>query len=170
MRSICSLRRGAITAIVIAIVAALGAPGRTQAQPASTTAQPITPTLRDRVAALDRAVFDAFNRCEIDKLTAFFDPALEFYHDNAGVTWGREQFINDIKQNVCGKFTRQLQQATLEVWPIGEWGAVYSGVHHFCPASGARCTGSGRFLHVLQKTGDTWRVTRVVSFDHRALP
>ena len=40
-------------------------------------------TLRDCIETLDRELFEAFNRCELDKLANFFDPALEFYHDNA---------------------------------------------------------------------------------------
>jgi len=127
-------------------------------------------TLRDRIETLDHELFEAFNRCELDKLANFFDPALEFYHDNSGVTWGREQFIADVKANVCGKFSRKLVAGSLEVWPIGNWGAVYSGTHHFCPVGAARCAGSGRFLHIWQNKGGEWRITRVVSYDHRALP
>lgn len=33
------------------------------------------------VAALDTAVFDAFNRCDLDTLGAYFAEDVEFYHD-----------------------------------------------------------------------------------------
>lgn len=176
MTIIRSPRRGVLTAILVALFVATGLSGRPHAQtaaPAAATATPpasTTGTLRDRIDALDRALFDAFNRCELDKLANFFDPALEFYHDNGGVTWSRDQFIADVKRNVCGKFTRRLQPESLEVWPVGTWGAMYSGTHHFCQIGAARCEGSGRFLHIWQNKGGEWRITRVVSYDHRALP
>lgn len=176
MPRICSPRRGAATAVLVGLLVALGLIGKPQAQTAAQTDATATSptsaagTLRERIEALDRELFEAFNRCELDKLANFFDPALEFYHDNSGVTWGREQFIADVKTNVCGKFSRKLVAGSLEVWPIGTWGAVYSGTHHFCPVGAARCAGSGRFLHIWQNMGGEWRITRVVSYDHRALP
>ncbi len=170
MLPFCSPRRGAYIAIAVAIFTAISTSSRTHAQPVHSVALAPTVTLRDRIETLDRELFEAFNRCELDKLANFFDPALEFYHDNSGVTWGREQFIADVKANVCGKFSRKLVAGSLEVWPIGNWGAVYSGTHHFCPVGAARCAGSGRFLHIWQNKGGEWRITRVVSYDHRALP
>lgn len=160
----------AVIAIAIGIAVACGVASRAQAQAATAPAAPAQEiTLKQRMEKLDRELFDAFNRCELDKLASYFDPALEFYHDNGGVTWSRDQFISDVKNNVCGKFTRKLLPATLEVWPVGNWGAMYTGTHHFCQTASGKCEGSGRFLHIWQNKGGEWRVTRVVSYDHRAL-
>jgi hypothetical protein len=38
------------------------------------------------IASLDGQVFDAFNRCDLEKLGSFFTEELEFYHDNGGLT------------------------------------------------------------------------------------
>ena len=123
-----------------------------------------------RVQALDHALFDAFNRCELEKLETYFIPELEFYHDNDGLTSSRSRFIADVKKNVCGKFRRELIAETLEVWPLGDYGAVYSGTHRFCKFGASRCEGTGRFMHILGNNGGEWKVTRVVSYDHKAAP
>ena len=133
-------------------------------------AAPTDDPLYRRIEALDKTVFDAFNRCDQEKLTSYFAPELEFYHDKGGVTWGRDQFISDVKRNVCGKFRRELVAGTLEVWPVGEWGAVYSGSHVFCQFTATRCEGIGKFMHIWQNKEGVWRITRVISYDHRAAP
>lgn len=132
------------------------------------SAQAATP-LQQEIEKFDRALFDAFNTCNLPALTAHFSPTLEFYHDNDGLTDSRDRFLADVKKNVCGKFTRVLKPGTLEVWPLGQYGAVYSGTHHFCPVGKTQCVGQGRFLHVLKREGTGWVVTRVVSYDHKAL-
>lgn len=123
-----------------------------------------------RVTSFDAALFDAFNRCQLEKLETYFIPTLEFYHDNDGLTASREKFIADVKKNVCGKFRRELVAGTLEVWPLGDYGAVYSGTHRFCKFGAGTCEGTGRFMHILKNNGDGWKVTRVISYDHKALP
>jgi hypothetical protein len=125
-------------------------------------------SLHQRIESLDRALFDAFNRCDLVALATYFAPELEFYHDKAGVTWSRERFLSDVKNNVCGKFRRELVPGTLEVYPIGEWGAMYLGTHKFCQFTGTRCEGVGKFMHIWQHKAGQWQITRVVSYDHRA--
>ncbi len=51
-------------------------------------------------AALDAAVFDAFNRCELDKLGAYFSEDVEFYHDHDGLSRGRQAFLGAVKDNI----------------------------------------------------------------------
>jgi hypothetical protein len=121
-----------------------------------------------RIEALDRALFDAFNRCDLEVLASHFVPELEFYHDKAGVTWSRERFLSDVKSNVCGKFRRELVPGTIEVYPIGDWGAMYLGTHKFCQFTGTRCEGVGKFMHIWQHKEGQWKITRVVSYDHRS--
>ena len=142
----------------------------TFAQPSAKSIGANDDPLYRRIEALDKAVFDAFNRCDLEKLASYFAPELEFYHDKGGVTWGRDQFINDVKRNVCGNFRRELVAGTLEVWPVGEWGAVYSGTHQFCQFTATRCEGVGKFMHIWQNKAGEWRITRVTSYDHRAAP
>ncbi len=123
-----------------------------------------------RIGALDRDVFSAFNDCNIAKLESYFSPELEFYHDKTGLSQSRDQFIDAVRKNVCGKFRRELVAGTLEVWPLGNYGAVYTGTHLFCHTGAAKCEGIGRFLHIWQNKDGKWIITRVVSYDHKAAP
>ncbi len=140
---------------------------------ADTPAKPVRDTpeqLFRRVESLDRAVFEAFNTCDLTKLESFFIPALEFYHDNDGLTASRDKFIGDVKKNVCGKFRREMVPGTMEVFALGDYGAVYSGTHRFCQTGANRCEGSGRFMHIWRNQDGDWKITRVISYDHRSIP
>jgi Domain of unknown function (DUF4440) len=148
-----------LTLFVGALVAASAARAADNEKPGN--------TLYDRIEAMDRELFAAFNDCNLKKLKTFFAPNIEFYHDKAGVTWTRARFIADVKKNVCGKFRRELVAGTMEVWPLGDYGAVYSGSHVFCKTGAARCEGIGRFMHIWEHKRGQWRITRVISYDHR---
>ncbi len=54
------------------------------------------------VASLDSALFDAFNRCDLEKFGTFFIDDVEFYHDQGGVTLGRQSLTESVKTNICG--------------------------------------------------------------------
>ena len=94
---------------------------------ASSVANAAPDDLAATIATLDSAAFDAFNHCDapgqLDKYASFFAPDVEFYHDLGGVTWTRDDMIAQTKQNVCGKFQRELVPGTLKVWPIKDYGA-----------------------------------------------
>ena len=141
------------------------------AAPDAATAKPEAAEARfKRIEALDRAVFEAFNTCDIAKLESYFSPTLEFYHDLAGPSWGRDKFIGDVKKNICGKFQRKLVAGSLEVHPLGNWGAMYMGTHLFCKTGAAKCEGQGKFMHIWENKVGDWKITRAVSYDHRAAP
>ena len=46
----------------------------------------------------DASFWDAYNRCDIEKMSQFFWPDVEFYHDKAGPTIGRSPPGRDIAQ------------------------------------------------------------------------
>src|SRR5258708_31166407 len=83
------------------------------------------------VAALDSALFDSYNRCDLAKFGTFFTGDVEFYHDQGGVTLGREKLTASVKENICGKVRRELVSGTLDVYPMRGYGAVEIGVHRF---------------------------------------
>lgn len=160
-----------LTLTALAAILALAAPtARSDARVETPAVRESPAQLKQRIESLDRALFEAFNRCDLEKLETFFVPELEFYHDNNGLTASRARFIGDVKNNVCGKFRRELVAGSLEVWPLGDYGAVYSGTHLFCKIGAAKCVGMGRFLHIWQNQGGDWKITRVVSYDHRPAP
>src|SRR5258708_338115 len=122
------------------------------------------------IGALDAALFDAYNRCDLVKFSSFFVEDVEFYHDQGGVTLGRQNLTDSIKKNICGKTTRELVPGTLQVHYMKGYGAVEMGVHRF-HHPGHEDTeggGEGRFIHLWQYKDGAWKITRVISYDHHA--
>ncbi|BDU15169.1 nuclear transport factor 2 family protein [Lysobacter auxotrophicus] len=124
------------------------------------------------IASLDTAVFDAFNRCDVPvqlrKHASYFAPDVEFYHDTGGVTWSREEMLANTRQYVCGKFRRELVPGSLKVFPIKEFGAIEQGTHRFCQFGSGKCEGIADFTIVWENRDGAWRITRVLSYGHRA--
>jgi len=146
------------------------APGAKPAVKPAAISQPVSP-LFTTVAALDAAVFDAFNRCsapgELQRHANYFAPDVEFYHDEGGVTWKRSEMIANTKKNVCGKYRRELVPGTLKVFPVKNFGAIAQGEHRFCQLASGKCDGMADFVMVWRKRGNVWQITRVLSFAHR---
>jgi Domain of unknown function (DUF4440) len=127
--------------------------------------------LTKAVAALDKELFDAYNTCNLDKLGTLVADDLEFYHDKTGLAVGKQLFLDAIKNNICGKVTRQLVPGTLEVYPLHGYGAVEIGVHRFYhPASSPDkdVVGEGKFVTLWQFKDGAWKITRAISYDHEA--
>ena len=131
-------------------------------------------TLDATIAALDGALFDAFNRCadpaQLRVHAGYFAPDVEFYHDTGGVTWTREAMLANTRTHACGHYTRSLVQGSLRVSPIKDFGAIATGVHRFCQAGAARCEGEADFAMVWRLRDGEWQVTRVLSYGHRRNP
>ena len=121
------------------------------------------------VSALDTALFDSYNSCDLEKFKSFFTDDLEFYHDQGGLTVGSQTVTEQVKKNICGKVRRELVAGTLQVYPMHGYGAVEVGSHRFQPAKGGEPTGEAKFIHLWQKKDGAWKITRVISYDHVAL-
>lgn len=123
------------------------------------------------IASLDAEMFGAYNRCDLEKLGTFFTADLEFYHDQTGLSRGRQALVDAVKQNICGKVRRELVEGTLEVYPLQHYGAVEVGEHRFCDprvyttACGEK-SGVAKFVMLWQNTDGTWKIARVISYDH----
>lgn len=134
---------------------------------------PTPPELTAEIRAVDTAMFDAFNHCDqpgqLEKYLAYFSPDLEFYHDNGGLALGVEQQRVETAKYVCGKFARELVPESYAVFPIKDFGAVSRGTHRFCHFDSGRCEGEADFLIIYRREASGgWKVTRVVSYGHRA--
>ena len=124
------------------------------------------------VVELDSAVFDSFNRCsypgELARHAGYFAEDVEFYHDNGGVTWNRDDMLARTRDNACGKYRRELVEGSLEVYPIKGFGAIAQGTHRFCEATSSACDGLADFVMVWREQEESWQLTRVLSYGHRA--
>ena len=121
------------------------------------------------VAGLDTALFDAYNRCDLDKLASMVAEDLEFYHDKTGLAVGRKPFLEAIKNNICGKVHRELVEGSLEVYPLKDYGAVEIGVHRFTHPGDPSQLGEAKFVTIWHQAGGHWQVSRAISFDHHAV-
>jgi ketosteroid isomerase-like protein len=116
---------------------------------------------------LDTKLFDAYNHCDLTTLGSMVSDDLEFYHDQTGLSVGKEPFLSAIKQNICGKVERALLVDTLEVYPLKGYGAVEIGVHRFHhPGHPEDGMGDAKFVTLWQNKDGVWKVTRVISYEH----
>ncbi|MEO8360011.1 MAG: nuclear transport factor 2 family protein [Vicinamibacteria bacterium] len=129
-----------------------------------------TDPLYVQVMALDAAVFDAFNRCDLEKLGSYFADDLEFFHDNDGLS-GKKAFLEAVKNNICGKMQRALVTDSVEVYPMKTYGALQTGTHRFLHPGREAIdgVGEGKFIHLWQKKDGVWKITRAMSFDHHSV-
>ena len=124
------------------------------------------------VASLDAALFDSYNRCDLEKFATFFADDVEFYHDQGGVTLGKESLTDSVKKNICGRVTRELAPGSLQVYRMKGYGAVEMGVHRFHHPGheDTEPVGEAKFIHLWQYKDGAWKITRVISYDHKAAP
>ena len=171
MQTYLMLRIRTLPLFSLLLLAALHAPplAAADAPPADSQVQV---SLFQEISALDTRVFDAFNHCgepgRLDEHAGYFSPDVEFYHDTGGVTWTRDAMIANTKKYVCGNFTRELLPGTLKVYPVKDFGAISQGMHRFCQFGNGQCEGLADFTIVWRRQDGEWRITRVLSYGHRA--
>jgi hypothetical protein len=127
--------------------------------------------LFQQISALDTALFDAYNHCDIDKLGSMVSDDLEFYHDKTGLSVGKQVFLDAIRKNICGKVNRVLVPNSLEVYPLNGYGAVEIGVHRFIHPgeNNNQPLGEAKFVTLWQNKDGVWKITRAISYDHEPL-
>ena len=136
--------------------------------------------LLSEIRALDQQIFDsAFLTCDENKLRELMSDDLEFYHDLYGlIAEALNSFlagtIPDCLARQAGHLPyleRRLEPETMEVRRLGDWGAMQTGRHTF---HGRDEDGEdvlverAEFMHVWQHSEQGWRITRVISYDHRS--
>lgn len=161
--------------VIAAVVLALAVPcGAASAATPDIRGADAQDPLFEAVSALDIGLFDSFNHCssdaELQKHAGYLDPKLEFYHDDGGVTWSRQDYMANTQRNVCGRFRRDLVPGTLQVFPIKDYGAIEQGIHRFCDLKTGACFGEALFVIVWHHlAGEQWQATRILSYGHRPL-
>jgi ketosteroid isomerase-like protein len=148
---------------------------------AQNTAQTKVPALEDiknqeeldkAITALDTELFDAYNHCDLKTFASLLADDVEFYHDQGGVTLGRQKLTESIKNNICtGDTQRVLVPGTLKVYYMKGYGAIEMGVHRFLhPRTEAtNGTGEASFVSLWQYKDGAWKLTRALSYDHHSV-
>jgi hypothetical protein len=124
------------------------------------------------IAALDTKLFDAYNHCDLKTFDSLLADDVEFYHDQGGVTLGRQKLTESIKNNICTSDTqRVLVPGTLRIYYMKGYGAIEMGVHRFLhpKTEAANGTGEASFVHLWQYREGAWKVSRVLSYDHHSM-
>jgi Domain of unknown function (DUF4440) len=136
-------------------------------------------TLTATILHQDGLFWDAYNRCEVEKMSQFFWPDVEFYHDKGGPTIGLPALDETLRKNLCGnpnfRLRREAIAETVKVYPLqkngGTYGAVLSGEHYFYINDSGKpeyLDGMAKFFHVWLLKDGTWKMGRIVSYDHHA--
>lgn len=125
--------------------------------------------LFETIARMDSAIFDAFNAHDVDRLMSLFTDDLEFYHDTGGLGNYRQNAESFKKMFASTPdIRRDLVKGSLEVYPIKDYGAMEIGEHRFChKENGKDDCGTFKFAMVWRKTGDSWKISRVLSYGHQ---
>jgi ketosteroid isomerase-like protein len=125
--------------------------------------------LLETIKKMDSAIFDAFNAHDADRLMSYFTEDLEFYHDTGGLGNYRQN-AEDFKKMFASTpdIRRDLVPESLEVYPIKDYGAMEIGQHRFChKENGKDDCGTFGFAMVWRRVGDSWKISRVLSYGHK---
>jgi ketosteroid isomerase-like protein len=149
----------------LAILAAIATPALFAQSPA---APPNSRQLFEAISQLDAKTFAAFNAHDVDLLMSMFTRNVEFYHDKGGLTnyeQTREGFTRMFHNTP--DIRRNLVEGSLEVYPIKDFGAIEIGTHRFChKEDNTDDCGDFPFIMIWKKIGDTWKISRVISYGH----
>ena len=126
----------------------------------------------------DSLFWHDYNTCNVDDMTRFFNDSVEFYHDQGGATIGFAPLASALKKNICGndsvRIRREAVRESIRVYPMKNgqviYGAIISGEHKFYRKEGRGAeeqSGVARFTHLWILQGSSWKMTRILSYDHQ---
>jgi hypothetical protein len=138
--------------------------------------QPEPDDVSATIRSADVRFWQAYNTCDTTAQRQFLAEDVEFYHDKGGITLGAEALMATIKANLCSEGSRLRRAAvdgTVQVFPLRSQGVVYgailSGEHLFYlreKGKPERLDGQARFTHLWLLRDGTWRMARILSYDH----
>jgi hypothetical protein len=124
----------------------------------------------------DSLLFDAvLNTCNIKQIEALLTKDFEFYPDKGELIPGTyqklEEFIGNIKKNFCDKKTnsaerkirREIEQGSLQVYPLKDHEVLQTGVQHFyviTPGQKDKLLEVSKFTRTWQKKDGEWKMSK----------
>jgi hypothetical protein len=125
----------------------------------------------------DSLFWTAYNNCDVETMIQFFTDDVEFYHDRGGITKGLQDLKEGIQKNLCGndnfRLRREVVKGSVNVFSLSRsdtlYGAIISGEHVFYvieKGKEERLDGLAKFTHVWLLQDSTWKMSRVLSYDH----
>ena len=138
-----------------------------------------THELYTEIAAKDRILFaSVFDSCDTATLATLVTDDFEMYHDKGGLTAiSGAQFVKSIEGMCMRQKTgedyrarRELVAGSMKVYPLNNYGAIQVGEHRFyqlLPGKPEKLVEIALFTHVWKKDAGGWKVSRVLSYDHK---
>lgn len=122
------------------------------------------------ITEADRRLFAAFDSCNVQAYADYLAADLEFYHDKTGRT--DYQFQLDSLRQRCAEgnlLRRELLPDSLIVNAAPGFGAIEAGTHRFYVRQKdgtEHLDGTARFAEIWSKQSGTWKLERIISYDH----
>ena len=127
----------------------------------------------------DSAFWNAYNHCDTAQFINFVTDDVEFYHDKGGITMDAKALIEALNKNICGNVNSRLRReavaGTVKVYPMQNgneiYGAIISGEHLFYMTEKGKPeyqTGVANFKQLWQLKNGSWKMTRILSYNHHA--
>src|SRR3569833_4218242 len=128
------------------------------------TYKPKSQEIYNTVVHLDSVFFTAYNTCDLKTQADMLSDSMEFYHDETGLMTSKKDFLNAMKNNICGKVSRVLVPGSIEAYEIKGFGAVEIGYHRFINhQESEKPSGAGRFVAFWKHKDGKWQLYRVAS-------
>jgi hypothetical protein len=126
---------------------------------------PESKPLHDSIVHMDSLLFEAYNTCKLQVFESLVSEDIEFYHDRGGLSTSRKGLVESLKNNICGKVTRELLAGSIEVYPVPGFGAVQMGAHRFFnnQEKDPGTSHFSKFVHIWHRENGQWKLSRVIS-------
>jgi ketosteroid isomerase-like protein len=134
---------------------------------ATTTAIHSTATLAAAIVHQDDAFTRAYNDCATTRLRTMFTVSAEVVVGEQGVTQQIGKVIDQIRRHHCGRLRREVDRASVEVYPLPGYGALQFGSERYCPGAGACDSVPSRYLVVWRRFEDGWKIARLIRFSEQ---
>lgn len=153
-----------VSILVFLFIASIGYAQETYKDILETPYVAIDKVIYDDIVAMDKAYFDAYNNCDMEKQASLYLEDLEFFHDKGGLSTSKQEILTSIEKNICGKVTRTLIENSIEVYPIKDYGAIEIGYHKFYNNQEPDAKSKpSKFIMVWKKEGEKWKISKVIS-------
>lgn len=120
--------------------------------------------LHNEIVAMDHKFFTSYNTCDMKTQENLISEDIEFFHDKGGLNTSKAQLLEALKNNICGKVTRELIEGSIEVYPIPGYGAIQMGLHKFKNAEEPNAISKvSKFVTIWAKENEQWVITKVIS-------
>jgi len=126
----------------------------------------------------DSIFWKGYNSCTIPVFKKYITDDFEFYHDKGGLSAGINNFMKTVNGGLCNKtntwsLRREVVEGSTAVFPLNKYGAILSGEHVFYLTENGkkeRMVETAKFTHVWKNENGSWKMSRVLSYDHQDAP